>query len=272
MGIMDEAANARHKKNLERIKRFRLLDDDFMTKCFEGQIEATELLIHVILNVNWRVLEAKTQDTIKNLQGRSVRLDIHAVTEDARQVNIEIQRQDKGAGAKRARYNASVLDANALPVGDACENLPEIYVIFVTEIDVLGMGEPIYFIERHIEGKNIRFNDGSHIVYVNNEIQDINTPLGRLMHDFACTDAKDMYYGILADRVRYFKETEEGVANMCKAMEEIREEGRMEGREEGRMEMARNLILMGDIALEKIAQAAKLPLEEVQKIAKGHFA
>ena len=38
------------------------------------------------------------------------------------------------------------------------------------------------------------------------------------MHDFSCTDPKDMYYKILADRVRYFKEDEEGVLTMCRAL------------------------------------------------------
>ena len=37
------------------------------------------------------------------------------------------------------------------------------------------------------------------------------TALGKLMHDFACTNAKDMYYEVLADRVHYFKEDEKGV-------------------------------------------------------------
>lgn len=44
------------------------------------------------------------------------------------------------------------------------------------------------------------------------------------MHDFSYTDAKDMRYKILADCVRYFKEDEEEVAIMCKAMEEMRKE------------------------------------------------
>ena len=43
------------------------------------------------------------------------------------------------------------------------------------------------------------------------------------MHDFSCTDAKDMKYKILADRVRYFKEDEKGVATMCRAMEEMKQ-------------------------------------------------
>ena len=47
-----------------------------------------------------------------------------------------------------------------------------------------------------------------------------DTPLSRLVHDFNCTDSKDMYYKELAERVRYFKETEKGVTAMCKSMEE----------------------------------------------------
>lgn len=45
---------------------------------------------------------------IKNLQGRSVRLDILAVDTNNRTYNIEIQRSDCDAGAKRARYNLTM--------------------------------------------------------------------------------------------------------------------------------------------------------------------
>ena len=67
------------------------------------------------------------------------------------------------------------------------------------------------------------FGDESQIIYVNSKIKD-ESALGKLMHDFSCTDAKDMRYKILADCVRYFKEDEEEVAIMCKAMEEMRKE------------------------------------------------
>jgi hypothetical protein len=67
------------------------------------------------------------------------------------------------------------------------------------------------------------FNDGEHIIYVNGSYE-ADTPLGWLVHDFKCTDAKDMHYKELAKRVRYFKETEKGVAVMCKAMEIMRNE------------------------------------------------
>ena len=67
------------------------------------------------------------------------------------------------------------------------------------------------------------------------------------MHDFTCTNAKDMYYEVLADRVHYFKEDEKGVAIMCKAMEELRvesyAEGKAEGVEIGKMEQAKKTAL-----------------------------
>jgi flagellar biosynthesis/type III secretory pathway protein FliH len=45
-----------------------------------------------------------------------------------------------------------------------------------------------------------------------------------------------MNYEILSERVRYFKEDEEGITDMCKAMEDIRNMGIAEGRAEGFVE------------------------------------
>ncbi len=35
---------------LQRIREFRLRDDDCMTKCFESNIECTELLLHIVMD------------------------------------------------------------------------------------------------------------------------------------------------------------------------------------------------------------------------------
>ena len=48
------------------------------------------------------------------------------------------------------------------------------------------------------------------------------------MQDFTCTNPDDMNYPVLAQRVRYFKEDTKGVATMCRAFEEVREEGKRE--------------------------------------------
>ena len=83
----------------------------------------------------------------------------------------------------------------------------------------------MYHIDRVVEETGMPFGDASHIMYVNGAYRG-DDPLGRLMHDFSCTDADDMNYGKLSDRVRYFKETEEGVKTTSRAMVELAKNGR----------------------------------------------
>lgn len=92
---------------------------------------------------------------------------------------------------------------------------------------MLKAGLPIYHIDRIIKETGVMLGDEAHIIYVNSQIKD-DTKLGKLMHDFSCTDAKDMHYKILADRVRYFKEDAKGVEAMCRAMEDMRKEAAAE--------------------------------------------
>ena len=279
MGI----AESRRRDYLDKIQKLRLMDDDFFNKCMEGSTECVELILHIIMDrTDLKVISAQTQHSIKNLQGRSVRLDVLALDDNGRQINIEIQREDKGTGNRRARYHSSILDANLLLASEDFEKLPETYVIFITERDVLKKGLPLYRVERCVLETNEAFGDGSHIMYVNGENRD-ETPLGRLMHDFSCTDPEDMNYQALADRARYFKSDEEGVGIMCKLLEDMRieamEEGWMEGRMEGKKEgievgkkegalnAARLMLQDGTLSLEKIATFVGLPYDEVKAIA-----
>ena len=139
-------------------------------------------------------------------------------------------------------------------------------MIFITENDVLGKSLPIYHIERTVMETGEPFGDEEHIVYVNSQIKD-ETSLGKLMHDFACTEAKDMYYHVLADRVRYFKEDEKGVTVMCKAMEDMRNEARAEALKEKSISVAREMIKDGVLSYEKIAQYSGLTVDEVKELA-----
>ena len=251
----------KHQEDLQRLRGFRLLDDDFMTKVFEDE-DCAGFLLKIILNRDdLTVKRSNSQYTIKNLQGRSVRLDILAVDKQNRVYNIEIQRNDKGAGIKRARYNSGMLDANVKEPGEEYDAMNETYVIFITERDVLGDGLPIYHIDRTIRETGKLFGDESHIIYVNSQIKD-ETALGKLMHDFSCTNAKDMYYEVLANRVHYFKEDEKGVAIMCKAMEDMRKAERLE--------IAKKLLALGKLNYEEIAESANLTVDEVRELDLKH--
>ncbi|MFR3484280.1 MAG: nuclease, partial [Clostridia bacterium] len=98
-------------------------------------------------------------------------------------------------------------------------------------------------------------------LYVNGAYRD-ESPIGKLMHDFSCTNPSDMYYGVLADRVKFFKESKEGIAVMCKAMEDMRNQTL----KEGMINVAKRMLADGTLTLEKIAEYAGLSLEEVKKL------
>ena len=194
-----------------------------------------------------------------------MRLDILAVDEADRVYNIEVQRSDKGAGVKRARYNSSLIDANVTEPGDEYENLNEAYVIFITEHDVLDGSCPIYHIDRTVRETGTLFGDESHILYVNAQIKG-DTALGQLMHDFSCTSDEEMQYQILADRVRYFKEDTEGVTTMCKAMEDMRNEAAREADKARMVRIARRMLNSGKYTYEDIADALEISVDEVKTL------
>lgn len=247
---------------LEKIKRFCLMDDTFMSKVFEDKACA-ELLLKIILQKELTVKEVTSQYTVKNLQGRSIRLDIFAVDKDNKYYNIEVQNESNEAIPKRARYNSSLIDANITDIGGKYDELPESYVIFITRHDVLKGGKPIYTIERTIkELGNIDFGDESHIIYVNGECQD-ETEIGKLMHDFFCQNAEDMNYEVLAERVSYFKNETGGVDTMCQISEEIRRDAMYESSEE----IAIKMLQKNTYSIEEIADITSLTVDEVKALA-----
>ena len=249
----------KYQEMLQRIRGFRLLDDDFMTKCFEENIEATELVLRIVLNKpDIKVIKVQTQYSMKNIKGRSLRLDIYATDSKDKKYNIEIQRADKGAGAKRARYNSSLIDSNILPAGFEVENLAETYVIFITENDVIGKNKPIYHIDRYIRETEEYFDDGSHIIYVNVSYKD-DTELGKLMHDFSVIEPDDMNFKVLANATGYYKKDKEGIQAMCKAMEDMITDDRKEA--------AIRMLESGKLTNEDIAKFSGLPLEVVEELA-----
>lgn len=224
---MDAKQQAKRQKILAKIQEFTLMDDDFMTVFFDNDILRTEYVLRIIMeNDTLCVKSVKTQYGIKNLKGRSVRLDVRAEDDSGKVYDIEIQNVDSGAGARRARYNSSLMDADATVPKMDTETLPETYVIFITANDVLGDRFPLYHIERTIQESGKLFGDGAHIIYVNGTYR--KGKIGDLMHDFSCKKPSDMKSAILAEKVRHLKEDDRGVNHMCKIMEDFAEEERIE--------------------------------------------
>ncbi len=254
-----------HHQDLERLKSLRYMDDDFMSVCLADNFEGVELILRIVLRQeDITVKSVRTQEPLKNLQGRSAVLDVHAIDSTGKEFDVEIQRKDAGAGAKRARHNSSLLDAHILKTGDDTENIPDSYVIFITENDVMKGNQSIYPVERYVTiGENkVLFGDGSHIIYVNGKYRG-NDEIGKLMHDFSCTNPDDMNYETLAKKARYFKQDEKGIAAMCKIMEDMRNEAALNNARE----TAERLIKKGKMTLEEIAECVPLlSIDELRKM------
>ena len=249
------------QKMIARLQEFTLMDDDFMTRFFENEKACTQYVLQTILdNKNIMVIETVAQKVIKNLEGRSVRLDVYAKDTNEKSYNIEIQRTDKGAGAKRARYNSALMDADVTIPGANAENLPETYVIFITENDIYKKGKPLYKIDRYVDSQEL-FNDEAHIIYVNGQYKG-DDPIGDLMHDFHCKKADDMKNKLLAERTRYLKETDKGDRHMCRIIEEMLKEERAERD----IEIATKLIESGKLSEKEIAELFNLTDEQIKEI------
>ena len=260
------SASAMKPEYLAELERMRLMDDTFMSKCLENAPECIELILRVILGKkDLRVVKSQTEYPIKNLQGRGVRFDVFARDSRDREYDIEIQRAKDGAEPRRARYNSALMDANALKSGEDVGKLRDTYVIFITETDVMKRGQGMYVFDRMDRTSGLDFGDGAHVVYANGTWRG-NDDLGRLMHDFNCSDPSDMNFDVLSKQVYKFKNSEEGRRYMCEAMERIEARGEARGKRETMLATAKRMIESGMLAVKDIARFSGLSLAQVKKL------
>ena len=261
-----ENLTPQQRENLWQLKNYRPMDDDFMRELFRNRWNLTEEVLRIITGIKDLILiQQETQYDLERLIGaRSICLDVLGRDNQGRIYDMEVQRADNGAEPERARYHSSAMDIEFLSKKQDFDELPITYTIFITENDIFSSGLPVYRIERTIVNDSHRpFYDNAHILYVNGAYQ-CDDEIGRLMHDFRCTNADDMYLESLANATRYYKEYPEGVSYMCKMMDE-----RLEKAEHARsVENALEMLADGALSLEKIAQYSKLPLEEVIELDK----
>ena len=277
--VRAESLEARYERYKDILKELTIMNDIFMRNVLKKR-ECTEYILQVILNKkDLRVVDQVLQKDYKNLQGRSAILDCVARDSDGTQMDIEIQQDNEGASPKRARYHSGLMDMNTLNPGQDFDELPESYVIFITQNDILGLGLPIYHVTRKIEESYEDFKDGAYIIYVNSKKQE-DTELGRLMYDLHCKNASDMHSIVLAERMRELKETKEGRDFMCRELEQIYSEGIEDGEklgiekgekigiEKGELkkakETAHSLADMG-MSVDKIARAVRINEDVVRK-------
>ena len=248
------------------VEEMTLFDDDLMSMVFDNNIEATQLLLRILLaREDLIVLSVHGQQELENplVEGRNIRLDILASDAEEKLYDIEIQRSDRGADFRRARFHSSMLDVRMLKEKEPFRELNDSYVIFITENDIIGYGLPVYHITRHIDELAKTVGDGSHIIYVNGQYKG-DDAYGRLMHDMKCVNYDEMYYEELSKGVRHFKQVEGGKENMCNAVKEYAKEYAKECVDEKEKSSAVNFYRMG-LGIDLIAKALERDSTTIRK-------
>ncbi len=259
METLQQRKERERREDLQRLRGLRPIDDDFMRCLFRENIPLTQHVLRVLTGKNdLTIISVDTQADMKRLVGaRSICLDAYGADDTGKKYDLEVQRSDKGAGVHRARYHSSAMDIDNLDAGQEFDELPDTYTIFITENDIYEKGLPFYSIERMNLATNELFNDGEHILYVNGSYRG-DDEIGNLMHDFSCSDPDDMINQDLADRTRYYKETEEGVSAVCKVMEDMR----LEKERETRLNDIKNIMESFKLSVEQAMDALKIPASE----------
>lgn len=128
-GDTEAAIEARHRKYRERIKHFILMNDPLARVAFDDDATLEYLLRVVLKKPDLTIIRKAIQADYKNLEGRSVVMDIVAKDSSGIIFNVEIQQKSEGAVPERARYNAGMLDAKELVEGEDFTSLPNSFII-----------------------------------------------------------------------------------------------------------------------------------------------
>ena len=101
---------------------------------------------------------------------------------------------------------------------------------------------------------------------VNGARREEDTDLSCLQRDLNCPDPDRMHFKVLADTVRYYKNTDEGGEEVDEFLKKIQDEGREIGREETLRSFVFKLLAKG-FPFETISELASVSLAEVQALA-----
>ena len=241
----------------EIIQDFCLFDNIFMRICLADDKESIELILSIILPEikGLKVTEVKTEYDILSLSNKSVSLDAYAVDETGKLYDIEIQKDDRGATGKRARYNGSLMDLDFLKKGKDYKELPTRYVVMISENGYNCYDEPLKeYVYQSKDGRLL--DDETHIVYVNGQNKS-NSELGKLIQDLHNKDYSTMNYKTLADKVRYYKTTEKGRIAMDERLAELFKDDFNEKLLAERIKVFANFLKIG-INAEQIQKAMEL--------------
>ena len=223
------------ERRIAEARSLTLFSDTFMSVALKDPA-ACQHVLRILTGIrDLTVKEIRIQYRISKITSHDAILDILAEDSKGRMYNIEIQRKDTVDHARRTRFYSSMIDSESLAKGKTYSEMPDVYIIYISETDLWKAGKTVYPVQKSFAGTKIPYEDGVHILYVNAAVDD-GSDTAKLMKYFKTSDPADMSQGDLSKRVHFLKQEEGGYQLMCDISEKWFLEGKEDGREEGRIE------------------------------------
>ncbi|MBE6123486.1 MAG: hypothetical protein E7190_12360 [Erysipelotrichaceae bacterium] len=199
----------------ERIRNFRLIDDMFFGAVMNNDIELTEKILEIVLGKKIHIVSAIAESTEIDLRGKSIRSDLKAIDDKGNRYLFEAQKRKKGMNPKRMSYSLIKISDGIMEKGsDDWDKMKHRYVIMFCETDYFGNGQPITYGDTVFAGE--KRDMGTTIVYVNGQYRG-DDEIGRLMHDFMCSNPDSIYDEQIREKVRQVKKGRE-IRRMCEVV------------------------------------------------------
>ena len=263
----------------EKVAGFNVMDDVFFQKMMEDKEVCEEILRIILEDSKMRVIECVPQASIKNLNGKSVVLDVLCRDSDGKYCNVEVQKADDDDHQKRVRYNAALVSMYTMQAGKDYKELPDVKVVFISPFDVFKADHAMYHVDRVVRETGQKVENGQSEIYVNTKVKD-KTMVSELMEYFTHSNGRKEICPKLSNRVMMFKTEQKEVTEMCELMEKERlagwkegkEEGKEEGREEGKQgERIRLIVSLVDkmgMSFEDACRFMEIPQGEIEEYRK----
>ena len=182
--------------------------------------------------------------------------------------NIEVQKDDKKRDhskaeeyQKRVRFNLASMDTAFAEKGTEFHKLPDLYAVFISQIDPFGEHKASYRVRRALEQSNTTVYNGISEIYVNTASKD-GTLVAELMQYFENSNGINPKFEKLSYRVEQFKNDETEVTTMTSVFDEYAEERATNERKT----IAVKLLEDATFAVSKIAELTGLSEHEVEDL------
>ena len=255
-------------RNIERkreiIAQLKPIDDVMTEKIFEDMEVCQEILTTILQEEELEIVEVIPQNSIRNLQGRSVRLDLLCKKKDDSFCTVEVQKSDDDNHLKRVRYNAACITANVTDPGTKFEHVPDVYSIFISRFDIFEAGKTTYHIDNVIRENGEDIDNGQYTVFVNTAVDD-GTDIAELMQCFEQTEVNNPKFPKLSNRVRQLKGLEKGESLMTNLWEEYAKEYAEECVRDNVLETAKKLFAM-DLSFEQVRNVIDITLVSTETL------